>query len=64
MLRRILRRAARHGRELGAKDPFIYRLVPVLVDEMGEAYPELREKQSHIEAVILRQLFSVRGGRP
>jgi alanyl-tRNA synthetase len=52
VLRRILRRAARHGRELGAHEPFIYRLVPVLVDEMGDAYPELREKRAHVENVI------------
>ncbi len=52
VLRRILRRAARHGRKLGAKEPFIYRLVPVLVNEMGAAYPEIKEKQSHIENVI------------
>ena len=52
VLRRILRRAARHGRNLGAHEPFIYRLVPVLVDEMGEAYPELRQKQDHLMNVI------------
>jgi len=52
VLRRILRRAARHGRNLGAHQPFLYKLVPVLVDEMGEAFPELREKQDHIVKVI------------
>lgn len=52
VLRRILRRAARHGRLLGAHEPFIYRLVPVLVHEMGAAYPEIREKQEHIQKVI------------
>jgi alanyl-tRNA synthetase len=52
VLRRILRRAARHGRLLGARDPFIHRLVPALIVEMGAAYPELREKQAHIERVI------------
>ncbi|MEW6412044.1 MAG: alanine--tRNA ligase [Candidatus Zixiibacteriota bacterium] len=52
VLRRILRRAARHGRLLGAHEPFIYKLVPTLVDEMGGAYPEIREKQSHIENVL------------
>ena len=52
VLRRILRRAARHGRLLGARDPFIHRLVPALIVEMGAAYPELREKQPHIERVI------------
>jgi alanyl-tRNA synthetase len=52
VLRRILRRAARHGRNLGAHDPFMYKLVPVLATEMGDTYPELREKQTHIENVI------------
>lgn len=52
VLRRILRRAARHGHLLGQQEPFIYRLVPVLVDQMGRAFPELSEKQSHIKSVI------------
>ncbi len=52
VLRRILRRAARHGRLLGMHEPFIYRVVPVLVSEMGNAYPEIKEKQDHIERVI------------
>ncbi|HKK21887.1 MAG TPA: alanine--tRNA ligase, partial [candidate division Zixibacteria bacterium] len=52
VLRRILRRAARHGRLLGAHEPFIYKLVPTLVDQMGKAFPEIREKQTHIENVI------------
>ena len=42
VLRKIMRRAMRHGKKLGARDPFLYRLVDVLVDEMGEQYPELR----------------------
>lgn len=52
VLRRILRRAARFGRQLGQHEPFIFKLVPTLVEVMGEAYPELREKQTHIEKVI------------
>jgi len=52
VLRRILRRAARHGRLLGMQEPFIYRLVPLLVDLMGEAYPELEAKKQHVEIVI------------
>ncbi len=52
VLRRILRRAARHGQLLGVQEPFIHRLVPTLVDAMGEAFPEIREKQSHIQNVI------------
>ncbi|HEV2605663.1 MAG TPA: alanine--tRNA ligase [Microvirga sp.] len=41
VLRRIMRRAMRHGQLLGARDPIMYRLVPALVREMGQAYPEL-----------------------
>ena len=52
VLRRILRRAVRHGRLLGSDEPFLYKLVPTLAAEMGEAYPELREKQNHIVRVI------------
>ncbi len=52
VLRRILRRAARHGRSLGMHEPFIYKLLPKLVELMGEAYPELKEKQNHIESII------------
>jgi alanyl-tRNA synthetase len=52
VLRRILRRAARFGRTLGAMEPFIYRIVPALVAAMGDAYPEIREKQEHCELVI------------
>jgi len=52
VLRRILRRASRHGRGLGARDPFIYKMVPVLVGDMGEAYPEIREKEQYVQSVI------------
>ncbi len=52
VLRRILRRAARHGRLLGMHEPFIYKLVPALVEQMGKAYPEIKEKQSHVQNVI------------
>ena len=52
VLRRILRRAARHGRNLGMHEPFIYKLVPTLVNEMGDVYPEIREKEKHIQHVI------------
>ncbi|MDO4433057.1 MAG: alanine--tRNA ligase [Alysiella sp.] len=48
VLRRIIRRAVRHGYKLGQKQPFFYKLVPDLVQEMGDAYPELREKQTQI----------------
>ena len=52
VLRRILRRAARHGRLLGSSEPFLYKLVPSLVAQMGDVYPELQEKQEHITKVI------------
>ena len=54
VLRRIIRRALRHGSKLGLTGPFFYKLVAPLVDEMGEAYPELRKAQSQIEK-LLRQ---------
>src|SRR5262249_60244625 len=45
VLRRIIRRAIRHGYKLGQKEPFFYRLVPDLDREMGDAYPEMRRSQ-------------------
>ncbi|HHK5994161.1 TPA: alanine--tRNA ligase [Neisseria subflava] len=48
VLRRIIRRAVRHGYKLGQKQAFFYKLVPDLVKEMGAAYPELKEKQTQI----------------
>jgi len=52
VLRRIIRRAVRHGYQLGVKDLFFYRLVAALVDEMGAAYPELTASQSRVEKVL------------
>ncbi|UCD16492.1 MAG: alanine--tRNA ligase, partial [Candidatus Zixiibacteriota bacterium] len=52
VLRRILRRAARHGRLLEIDGPFIYKLVPTLVDLMGDVYPEIKDRREHIENVI------------
>lgn len=52
VLRRILRRAARHGRVLGLHEPFLYRLTSTLVDEMGQAYPELVSRREHIALVV------------
>jgi alanyl-tRNA synthetase len=52
VLRRILRRAARHGRLLGLHKPFIYRLSSVVVDSMGKVYPELEAKKEHVALVI------------
>lgn len=55
VLRRILRRAIRHGNKLGASEPFFHRLVAALAKEMGEAYPELFKLQAQIEKVILKE---------
>ena len=52
VLRRIMRRAMRHAHLLGAKDPLMHRLVPTLVDEMGEAYSELGRAQASIQSVF------------
>ena len=52
VLRRILRRAVRHGRLLGAREPFLWRLVAALVDEMGGHYRELVEAQANIEEIV------------
>jgi len=55
VLRRIARRAIRHGYKLGARKPFFYQLVPALVKEMGEAYPELRAAQDKVSEVIKQE---------
>ena len=55
VLRRIIRRAIRHGYKLGIKDTFFYKLVPVLEREMGSAYPELTRGVSHIERVLKQE---------
>lgn len=55
VLRRIIRRALRHGNKLGITEPFFYKLVQPLVDLMGEAYPELRKAQTHVEKVLLQE---------
>ncbi|WP_447651512.1 alanine--tRNA ligase [Pseudomonas abietaniphila] len=52
VLRRIIRRACRHGNKLGAKGSFFYQIVAALVVEMGEAFPELKSQQAHIERVL------------
>jgi alanyl-tRNA synthetase len=52
VLRRIIRRALRHGWKLGAKGLFFHRMVAPLVEVMGEAYPELRERQGMVEAAL------------
>ena len=55
VLRRIMRRAMRHAHLLGAQDPLMYRLVPALVSEMGEAYPELGRAQAFIEDTLKQE---------
>ncbi|MBF0261348.1 MAG: alanine--tRNA ligase [Magnetococcales bacterium] len=52
VLRRIMRRAMRHGRLLGMEEPFLYRLVPTLVARMGTVFPELEARRAAIEAVV------------
>jgi len=52
VLRRIIRRACRHGNNLGAKGSFFYQIVAALVAEMGDAFPELKQQQAHIERVL------------
>lgn len=55
VLRRIIRRAVRHGNKLGADSDFFYKMVAPLVAEMGTAYPELKDKQSVIENAIQKE---------
>ena len=52
VLRRLLRRAARFGRTLGLREPFLHQLVPALVSIMGDVFPEIAAKQSHVERVL------------
>src|SRR2546421_9625619 len=55
VLRRIIRRAIRHGYKLGQKEPFFYRLVPDLEHAMGEAYPELRQAKARVADVLKQE---------
>ncbi|WP_296174990.1 alanine--tRNA ligase [Psychrobacter sp. UBA2769] len=55
VLRRVIRRAVRHGNKLGADSDFFYKMVAPLVAEMGSAYPELKDKQSVIENAIQKE---------
>ncbi len=55
VLRRIIRRAIRHGYKLGAREAFFHRLVPDLVKEMGEAYPELTASQTRVMEVLKQE---------
>ncbi|MFA7601603.1 MAG: alanine--tRNA ligase [Novosphingobium sp.] len=60
VLRRIMRRAMRHAHLLGAKEPLMHRLVPALVAEMGQAYPELGRAQPLIEETLEREEIQFR----
>ncbi|MEN7344164.1 MAG: alanine--tRNA ligase [Pseudomonadota bacterium] len=55
VLRRIIRRAVRHGYMLGQREPFFHKIVSMLVDEMGEAYPELTKASAHVGRVLLQE---------
>ena len=55
VLRRIIRRAVRHGYQLGVQEPFLYRLVGSLEAEMGAAFPELTVQRAHVERVLRRE---------
>ncbi|PKH83434.1 alanine--tRNA ligase [Psychrobacter sp. 4Bb] len=55
VLRRVIRRAVRHGNKLGADSEFFYKMVAPLVAEMGSVYPELKDKQSVIENAIQKE---------
>jgi len=52
VLRRLLRRAYRFGRELGFRSPFIHKLVPTVVDMMGEAFPEIKQRRDYVEQIL------------
>jgi alanyl-tRNA synthetase len=60
VLRRIMRRAIRHAQLLGARDPLMYRLVPTLVREMGQAYPELIHNEDSIKDILKHEETSFR----
>lgn len=53
VIRRILRRASRFAHDLGQKEPFLYKLVACVVELMGHAFPEIKERQNYIEQVIV-----------
>jgi alanyl-tRNA synthetase len=55
VLRRIIRRAIRHGYQLGQHEPFFHKLVATLEEQMGEAYPELGQQREQIERVLLKE---------
>ena len=55
VLRRIIRRAVRHGNKLGSTGTFFYKMLQPLIDVMGEAYPELKHDQARIEATLIKE---------
>jgi alanyl-tRNA synthetase len=55
VLRRIIRRALRHGHKLGTREPFFHRLVAALERQMGQAYPELSERREFVERVLKQE---------
>ncbi len=55
VVRRILRRAARHGRRLDLREPFLWNIAEIVIDTMGEAYPELRQRRDFILKAIRRE---------
>jgi alanyl-tRNA synthetase len=55
VLRRIIRRAIRHGKKLGTDGLFFHKLVAPLVEEMGDAYPELKKAEAHVEKVLKKE---------
>ena len=55
VLRRIIRRAIRHGHKLGVREPFFYRMVESLDAQMGDAYPELSQRRDMVERVLLQE---------
>ena len=55
VLRRIIRRAIRHGHQLGIREPFFHKLVATLAAQMGGAYPELTARRAHVERVLAQE---------
>ena len=55
VIRRIIRRALRHGHKLQSSEPFFHKLVATVVDQMGEAYPLIQQTQSQVERVLLKE---------
>ncbi len=52
VIRRILRRASRFGRELDLREPFLYKLIPTVIDVLGDAFPEIKDRSEHVTTVV------------